>query len=374
MGSGPSFRRKPESSAHEKDWTPAFSGVTVPDCEAGERMSVGQNDEDRLRSSIEAYHASALAYAAVKLGLPEKMGTRPWTVETLAAQLGLSPPYLLRFLRGLASIGICEARADGSFVLTSLGQSLKPGSPSRLGEKVTIVVEQYWQPWANLVTTLQSGAPAFDHAFGTDVWAWRNENFRGGDMFAAYLAADTFAAAGPIVEALDLSGAGRVADIGGGHGGLLVAILQAHPGMRGILFDLPETIIGASKFLKSHGVSERVTLAGGDFLAEIPVEADLYVLKSVLQHWDDVAARAILESCRDAMPERARLAIIERLLPEAAADDPSAAMLDLHMMVITGGRVRALAEFDALLRQAGLAMLNVRATQSGLAIIEALPA
>ena len=112
--------------------------------------------------------------------------------------------------------------------------------------------------------------------FGTDVWAWRNENFRGGDIFAAYLAGETFAGAGPIVEALDLSGVDRVADIGGGHGGLLAAILQAHPGMRGILFDLPETIIGAKKFLKSHGVFDRVTLVGGDFLAEIPVEADLY--------------------------------------------------------------------------------------------------
>lgn len=331
-------------------------------------------DEAQLRQAIEAYHASALAYAAVKLGLLEKMGTRAWTAEALAAELGLSPPHLLRFLRGLASIGICEERADGSFTLTSLGQSLKPDSPSRLCEKVTIVVEQYWQPWADLASTLRTGAPSFDRAFGTDVWAWRIENFRGGDMFAAYLAAETFAGASPIVEALDLSRVGSVADIGGGHGGLLAAILKAHPGMRGILFDLPETIIGAKKFLKSHGVHERVTLAAGDFLAEIPVEADLYVLKSVLQHWDDMAARAILESCRDAMPERARLAIIERLVPESGADDPAVTMLDLHMMVISGGRARRLAELEALLRQAGLAMLNVRSAQSGVSIVEALPA
>jgi AraC-like DNA-binding protein/SAM-dependent methyltransferase len=330
--------------------------------------------EDRLRSAIEAYHASALAYAAVKLGLPEKMAARPWTAEALAAALGLSPPHLLRFLRGLVTLGICEERTDGSFALTSLGQSLKPGSPARLGEKVMIVVEQYWQPWADLVSTLQTGAPAFDHVFGTDVWAWRNENFRGGDIFAAYLANETFAAAGPIVEALDLSGVGSIADIGGGHGGLLAAILQAHPGMRGILFDLPETIIGAKRFLKSHGVFERVTLVGGDFIAEIPVEADLYVLKSVLQHWDDLGARALLESCRDAMPARARLAIVERLLPEAASGDPSAVMLDLHMMVITGGRVRTLQEFERLLAEANLALSKIYATSSGLSVVGAVPA
>ena len=337
-------------------------------------MSLGQNDEDRLRSAIEAYHASALAYAAVKLGLPEKMGARPWSAEALAAELGLSPPHLLRFLRGLATLGICEERPDGNFALTSLGQSLKPGSPSRLGEKVMIVVEQYWQPWVDLVSTLQTGAPAFDHVFGTDVWAWRNENFRGGDIFAAYLAGETFAQAGPIVKVLDLSGVDRVADIGGGHGGLLAAILQAHPVMRGILFDLPQTIIGAKKFLKSRGVIDRVTLVSGDFLAEIPVEADLFVLKSVFQHWDDVAARAILESCREAMPARTRLAIIERLFPEAASGDPSAVMLDLHMMVINGGRVRTLQEFERLLLEANLALSAVHATSAGLSVVEAVPA
>src|SRR6185369_860892 len=113
-----------------------------------------ERSEDRLRSAIEAYHASALVYAAVKLGLPDRMGARPWTAPALAAEFGLSTPPLLRFLRGLVTIGICEERSDGSFALTDLGRSLKLGSPSRLGEKVMIVVEQYWRPWADLVSTL----------------------------------------------------------------------------------------------------------------------------------------------------------------------------------------------------------------------------
>jgi hypothetical protein len=161
-----------------------------------------KQDEDRLRAAIEAYHASALAYAAVKLGLPERMGARRWTADQLSAELGLSAPHFFRFLRGLVILGICDEHSDGSFTLTSLGHSLKSGSSSRLGEKVTIVVEQYWQPWADLLHS--NGEPAFEHVFGTDVWAWRNENFRDVDIFAAYLAGETFAQAGPIVEALDL--------------------------------------------------------------------------------------------------------------------------------------------------------------------------
>jgi SAM-dependent methyltransferase len=331
-------------------------------------------EEDRLRQEIEAYHAAALAYAAVKLGLPDRMGERSWTADALALALKVSAPHLDRLLRGLVAQGICAERADGSFALGPLGVSLGSDSPSRLAGKVAIVVEQYWLPWAELLYTVRSGETAFERVFGTDVWAWRNENFKGGDAFAAYLAGETYAGSGPIVEALDFTGVARVADIGGGHGGLLAAILKAYPDLSGILFDLPETLIGAKKFLKAHGVDKRVTLACGDFLAEVPVEADLYVLKSVLQHWDDAAARAILESCREAMSRQARLAIIEPLLPDHANDAPSVVMLDLHMMVITGGRVRTEQDFERLLADAELALARLTLMSSGLVVIEAIPA
>ena len=96
------------------------------------------------------------------------------------------------------------------------------------------------------------------------------------------------------------------------------------------------------------------------------------MLNRVLQNWDDAEASAILTNCRKVMPDGAKLLIIEHLLPERAADDASAIMLDLHMMAITGGRVRNPAEFEALLSQAGLALSNVAQTSSGLTVLTAV--
>lgn len=327
--------------------------------------------EERLRRQIEAYHESALLYAAVKLGLPDRMGKRRWAPEQLAHELSLSAPHLHRVLRGLCTIGLCEELKDGTFALSPLGQSLASGSPSRLAEKVEIVVEQYWQPWSNLVSSLQTGKPAFEQVFGMTVFDWRRTHAEQGAQFDSYVAKETLAQAGPIIEALDFSGAGTVADIGGGYGGLLAAILQAHPHLAGILFDRPPTIEAARSFLQSQGVADRVQLVGGDLFAGIPLQANLYLLKGVLQQWDDAEAVAILRNCRNAMPDGARLVIIELLLPERAADDPAAIMLDLHMMTITGGRARSLAQFEALLAQSGLSLSKVTATSSGLSIIEA---
>jgi hypothetical protein len=328
--------------------------------------------EERLRLQIEAYHEAALVYAAVKLGLPDRMGTRAWTSEQLTAELGLSPPHLLRFLRGLSTLGICEELPDGSFALAPAGQSLQSGAPSRLAEKVRIVVEQYWQPWANLVSCLETGKPAFDHVFGMTVWDWRRQHAEQGDIFNSYLAKETLAQADSILEALDAPCVRTIADIGGG-GGLIAAVVRANPQVQGILFDRPQTLETAKRFLQSLGVAERVQCMSGDFLSAVEVQADLYLLKSVLQQWDDADSLTILRNCRSAMQDAARLLVIERLIPERALADPAAIMVDLHMMTITGGRVRSREQFEALLSQAGFTLAKVMPTRSGLTIIDAVP-
>ena len=169
--------------------------------------------EERLRRQIEAYHDAALLYAAVKLGLPDRLAGEARTAEQLAGELRLSAPHLHRFLRGLVTLGVCEERPDKTFALTPAGQSLRSGT--RLAEKVQIVVGQYWRPWAELVSCLQSGKPSFDHVFGMTVRDWRREHAEQGALFDSYVAKEALSQSDVIAEALDLSEVKAVANIGG---------------------------------------------------------------------------------------------------------------------------------------------------------------
>jgi orsellinic acid C2-O-methyltransferase len=272
--------------------------------------------EERMSRQIAAYHEAALLYAAVKLGLPDLIGDDARTAEQLAAELGLSAPHLDRFLRGLVSLGVCEERPERTFALTQGGKSLRSGT--RLNEKVQIVVGQYWQPWATLVSCLKTGQPAFDQVFGMSVRDWRKSNAEQGALFDSYLAKET---PGPsdLTEALNLSGVKTIANVDGQHA--------------------------------------------------IQADAELYVMNRVLQTFDDDSAHAILVACRKAMPDGAKLLIIERLMPDNAAEDAGAVMLDLHMMVITGGRLRTLDEMKTLFSQAGLALEKVSPIRDGLTML-----
>jgi SAM-dependent methyltransferase len=328
--------------------------------------------EERLGLKIAAYHDVALLHAAIVLGLPERMAKRGIQADALATELGGSAPHLNRLLRGLASLGICTEAPDGTFALAPQGRCLLPGA--RLRQKVEIVVAQYWRPWANLAASVTTAKPAFEQVFGQTVVDWRRDHAGAGALFDSYLTHEALAHAPAIAAVLDLAGVKSVADVGGGYGGLLAGLLQANENLRGILFDRPYRIEAALPFLQAQGVADRVERIGGDLLTAIPVEADLYVLNGVLQQWDDASARAILANCRKAMPHGARLAIVERLLPEQAADDPAAIMLDLHMMAITGGRVRGLGEFEAMLSDAGFGHVEAKPMPSGLSVIAAVAA
>jgi hypothetical protein len=144
--------------------------------------------------------------------------------------------------------------------------------------------------------------------------------------------------------------------------------------VEGVLFDRPHTVETAKPYLLSLGVAGRVQCVSGDFLSAVEVQADLYLLKSVLQQWDDADSLTILRNCRAAMQDAARLLVIERLGPKRAVEDAASIMVDLHMMAITGGRTRSREQFEALLSQAGFTIAKVTPTRSGLVIIDAVPA
>jgi hypothetical protein len=179
-----------------------------------------------------------------------------------------------------------------------------------------------------------------------------------------------------VVGAYDFAGIRRLVDVGGGSGALLSAILCAVPAMHGVLVDLPGAIPHARRRLEADGLADRAECRAGDFFAAVPDGADAYLLSRVIHDWDDADAVRILATCRAAMADDARLLLAEAVLPERARARPEAIRMDLHMLVLLGGRERTEAEYRALLADAGLDLRQTVPTASpaGLSVIEAAPA
>ena len=152
----------------------------------------------------------------------------------------------------------------------------------------------------------------------------------------------------------------------------MLAVLQAHPGMHGVVFDLPSVIEGAQRRLAASTVSQRCEAVAGDFFRGVPAGGDAYVLSWILHDWDDASAVRILKNCRTVLPEGGRLLVIEMIVPAPGDTQtpPSADITrlvreaDLDMLVVVGGRERTLAEYNGLFAEADLQLSRVVALDS----------
>jgi SAM-dependent methyltransferase len=223
-----------------------------------------------------------------------------------------------------------------------------------------------------MLHSVQTGDAAFAHVHGMPFYEFLDTHPEPGMQFQAAMRAYSRHEAAAIAAACTFADGVTVVDVGGGDGTLLTVLLAANPSLRGVLFDQPAVVAGAERVFAEAGVAARTAWVGGDFFSELPATGDVYLLKSVVHNWPDADARRILQCCRRAMRPGARLLLAERIVPTVTAPS-EAALFDINMLVVVGGRERTEAEYRQLLRESGFALLRVLATQSPLSILEAQP-
>jgi hypothetical protein len=154
---------------------------------------------------------------------------------------------------------------------------------------------------------------------------------------------------------------------------MLAAVLAHHAGPRGVLFDRPHVVKDAPSLLTAKGLSDRVTIEPGDFFQSVPTGADAYILSHIIHDWGDDQCLTILSHVRKAMDPTGRLLVVEMVLPSDDTAHPGK-MLDMVMLVVTGGQERTEPEYGALLSRAGLRLTRVVPTNSAASIVEAVVA
>jgi len=310
---------------------------------------------------------------AARLGIPDLLADGPKDGRELAGLTDAHAPSLYRVLRALASVGVFREAEDGRFHLTPLAEPLRDGVPGSLRAFAIMLGEEWhWRAWGDLPHAVRTGQSAFEHLYGVTNFEYWAQHPEAEAIFDDAMTSRGAAQNAAVVAAYDFAGVGTLVDVGGGHGSLLAAVLQAHPAMRGVLVERPEVVAGARAYLEQAGVQERCEVVAEDFFASVVSGGDAYVLKSVVHDWDDDRAVAILSTCRRAMPAGGRLLVVDWVVPPG--DEPSfAKLLDLLMLVWTpGGKERTEAEHRALLALAGFELTRVIPTAAGVSIIEAV--
>lgn len=347
-------------------------GPVVP---AGE---ASVQDRGRLAQLVFGQMAAQTVATAAAFGLADLIGETERSAAELAEATGCHPGSMTRLLRTLAALELLTESRAGHFRLTGAGALLRTDRPDSMHALVTIFSDAAMlDAWRSLSGAVRTGQVAFDKTFGTDFFTYLAGNPALSERFNTAMRQGTHVTAQVLPAAYDFGRFSTVADIGGGDGTLLAAVLGAHPRLRGILYDTPEGLAQAEGTLAEAGVAQRCTTRTGDFFAEVPAGADLYLLKSVIHDWDDERATLILRHCRAVIPEHGRVLIVEPVLPDVVDGSLPALMYlsDLNMLVNVGGRERTRDDFAALCTASGFELADITALPpAGFSLIEAVPA
>ncbi|MCC6538566.1 MAG: methyltransferase, partial [Bryobacterales bacterium] len=319
-----------------------------------------KSPRDEVVEMAMAYSRSRIVCAAARLRIADALANGEQTVEALAGISGAHAGSLHRLLRALASIGILSETRPGTFALTDLGQPLRQDAPHSAWPAVIFWADLLADNWTHLTECVRTGEMATKVMERAGLQSRWSTDPDAGAVFRAVMGTADPAQYAAIARSWDFAAHGTVADLGGGGGSLLLAILAEHPALRGLLVDRAASIDAARPRLAAEA---NCRLVAADLLDTVPDGADVYVLKHVLHGYDDANAARILRHCRAVLPPGGRVLIVEFVLPavvnQVDAELEKCLMSDLNMLAVTGGRERTAVEWTALIKEAGLRLERV---------------
>jgi len=329
----------------------------------------------QLLGAATSFFGSIAIFVAAKLDVAELLADGPLTAAELAKPTGTDADSLYRVLRAAAMAGVFDELPERTFANNPVSETLRDSAPDSTRQLVLWMLEEpHWRVFGELLYSVHTGKTAWDKVYQEPCFDSLFGSMKDlGTTFNRAMTSYSRQTIPAILAAYDFSSAGTIADIAGGYGHLLGAVLKANPQANGLLFEVPSVLDGAHAMMDSYGVRDRVELVPGDFTASIPVKADIYMLKHIIHDWSDEKCRVILGNIRESMPEDGKVLIIDAVVPGPGQPHFSK-YLDLEMLMLPGGKERTEEEFRMLLESAGFRVSRVIPTPSPISIVEAIKA
>lgn len=300
--------------------------------------------------------SQAVATAA-EWGLADLIGEGIDDLRLLSTRLECDVQGIARLLGVLERAGIVARCGGNRYQLTTRGALLRSNANAGVRSTMTWWGRYRWQVWSHLGTSLRTGQSSRALALGTAGFEHLDTDGAAARVFHAAMGELACLLGEKLAHAYDLAGVTTVVDLGGGDGTMLSALLAVRPDLTGVLVDRPHALASARVSVAARGVADRCELVPGDFFSSVPATGDLYILQRILHDWDDAQCIAICSRCREAMPDHARLLVIERVLPSGMAppdDCIDIELSDLNMLVMLGARERTEQEIDRILAGASM--------------------
>ncbi|MBW2636665.1 MAG: methyltransferase domain-containing protein [Deltaproteobacteria bacterium] len=205
-----------------------------------------------------------LLLTGIELGIFNQL-SEPNEFEAVSEAIDTHPGNTRRFMDGLA---VCDlvTKKNGRYQNTEIAQEfLVKGSPVYLGDFLVYAYQWSVPAFENMTALVRDGpppAPEIDAA-SEDVWV------AGARVTANYQRAGMGQFVAKIISGLpEFPTLKRMLDLGGGPGVIGMAIVGAHPDMKGVVFDQPAVVRVAESVIREQEMEDRMTVLGGNYMQD----------------------------------------------------------------------------------------------------------
>ncbi|HWH43599.1 MAG TPA: methyltransferase [Thermoleophilaceae bacterium] len=304
-------------------------------------MTEAQVDPSQILQVGMGFWPSKTLLSAVELELFTELGSESMTAAEIGERLGLHERGIFDFLDTLVALGMLErdgTGADGRYGNTQEGAAfLDKASPTYVGGLLEMCNARLYGFWGDLTEALKTGKPQneikhtgkpmFEELYSDPA---RLEQFMGA---MKGISLGNFHA---LAESFDFSRYETACDVGGATGQLSMILARRHPHLRCTTFDLPVVAPIAERSVAEAGLSDRVTVAAGDFFADPLPTADVITMGLILHDWNLEGKRKLIGAAYDALPEGGAFIVIENLIDDERRQNAFGLMMSLNMLIEFG--------------------------------------
>jgi L-tyrosine C(3)-methyltransferase len=316
-------------------------------------------DMDGLSWILFGHAAFQYLNAAAELNLFELLEERPLTKDEIGDKLGLAERANDILLLGCTSLGLLE-KDNGTYRLAQVLSKLLP-TPDWQRFKDVVALEQYvvYEGQLDFTESLRTNSNAGlrrVRGSGRDLYHRLAENPHMEQVFYRYMRSWSELANKHLVANLDLSQTKRLLDCGGGDAVNSIALAEANPNLEVTVFEIPTTRVIAEKRISEAGLSERVSVIGGDMFADpFPPGFDCVLFAHQLVIWTPEQNTELLKKAYDVLPEGGRVAVFNSMSNDEG-DGPVVAALDtvyFATLPAEGGMIYPWSLHERCMRDAG---------------------
>ena len=300
---------------------------------------------DDVYELIRGFMPSRAILTALELDVFTAVG-KGATAEQIATKIQTAARATEMLLNALVSLKLLE-KHEGVYANTQLSaRFFVEGTPDS-ARTAQLHTANMWRRWSTLTDAVRAGTAVPP----------RDENGYA-NTFIAAMDLTARGRARAVVQAVEVNGAKRMLDLGGGSGAYSIAFAKAAPDLRAEIVDLPEVLPITQERIRKADLADRITTRPGDMLT-IALENnryDLVLLSAICHMYSLEENRQLFERAYATLAPKGRLVVSDFILDPDKTAPRFGALFALNMLVATrAGASYSEPEYAEWLKAAGFA-------------------